>query len=218
MLTPRQTTRLSGNVAATRAASTVAAVRKGLTLIGLGSCLALCLAACGNSARTGRAEGSAQSSTSTSIATTTTTTTTTTVPPTTTTPTTTTTTTGAGAPEGGVLSLWYTSTGQTDISTLSADWTAIGTATSEPGLAPLAEACQSLNRDVVQAQGHPAIPDPTLENAYSTALSDWEQGSSECVSGIDNGDNSLTLAGGTEMQSGITEFNVLNGQLSAQGL
>ncbi len=55
--------------------------------------------------------------------------------------------------------------------------------------------CQQINTDVTTAQAFPAIPDAQSASDFSSALTYYQEGSSQCVTAINNNDaNGLTQA------------------------
>jgi len=55
--------------------------------------------------------------------------------------------------------------------------------------------CQQINTDVTTAQSFPAIPDAQSASDFSSALTYYQEGSSQCVTAINNNDaNGLTQA------------------------
>jgi hypothetical protein len=116
-----------------------------------------------------------------------------------------------------MLATWFDTTGQSDIASLTSDFGAIGTVATG-NLPSLSAACETLGAEVSVVQTHSPIPDAGMEQAWSEALGDWAQGASDCTTGIEEGNDSLALQGSTVMESGVTEIDVLNSDLAADGL
>jgi hypothetical protein len=104
---------------------------------------------------------------------------------------------------------WWASTGKADFVTLSADMKQLGV-DGQAQDAPAVQAdCQTLASNVQSIQGNAPIPDGTLQQEYSTALSDFASGAADCI----NGNDQATV---TEIGNGGDAFRQLNSDLNSQ--
>ena len=65
--------------------------------------------------------------------------------------------------------------------------------------------CQKFENDLTTAQGYPAIPDSTVEQHWSSALSDFSAGAQDCVQGVNNNDTTLITQANNEFTQGNTQ-------------
>lgn len=112
------------------------------------------------------------------------------------------------------VSAWRTQ--QTPIiSHLSNDLQAIVNGGKANSQSEVLSGCQALSRDVQTAQKAPAIPDPALQKYWTSALSDYASGSSQCVAAIDDQDSSLLTQSVTTLREGGTQVTDLSSAITA---
>ncbi len=103
------------------------------------------------------------------------------------------------------VSDWWTGGGQADEQRISGDFTTIGNDSSQDPDA-VGSDCTTLAKDVSNAQGHPAVPDPTAEQHWSSALADYRAGASDCLTGVADSDTALVTQAASEISQGNTEL------------
>lgn len=86
-----------------------------------------------------------------------------------------------------------------DLSTFSKD--------AEAGNVSAAGAdCQQMQTDIATAQNEAAIPDSTVEQHWSSALSDLSAAAQDCVQGVNNNDVTLIQQANSEITQGNTQL------------
>ena len=66
--------------------------------------------------------------------------------------------------------------------------------------------CQKLLTDVTTAQGYPAIPESTVEQHWSSALSYLSSGSQDCIQAVKTNDTTLLSQATSEFSQGNTQI------------
>ncbi len=94
--------------------------------------------------------------------------------------------------------------------TLQGDFSTISKDSSNPDTSVILGDCQQLQLDVTDAQNKPAIPDPTIEQHWSSALSYMNSASTDCVDGINNNDSTLINKSASEITQATTEMTATN--------
>lgn len=74
--------------------------------------------------------------------------------------------------------------------------------------------CQQINSDVTTAQGFPAIPDAQSASDYSSALTYYQEGSSECVTAINNSDANGIIQAAQLISQGTDKINATSTDIS----
>lgn len=92
--------------------------------------------------------------------------------------------------------------------TLSNDLSKFSTDAGAGDVAAAGADCQQLDVDIHTAQGQPPIPDGSVEQHWSSALSYYSAGAQDCVQGVQNNDaNQITQAS--------SEFDQANNEVTA---
>ena len=116
------------------------------------------------------------------------------------------------------LSTWFVGA-KGDLTQLENDLGTVGTsantAANTGDLAPVISACQSIQSDVTSLQNDGPVPDPTIEQHWSAALSDYNAGATACVSGANQNDVGLSNQASTDFQNGTSEVNAATAAIKA---
>jgi hypothetical protein len=94
---------------------------------------------------------------------------------------------------------WYVTYARTPLNGLEKEFGQFSTDVTAVNL-PAAQAdCQVIENDASSMQALPPMPDPTLEQQWASALSNYQDGAIACIAG-------LTYESSTELQTASTDF------------
>jgi hypothetical protein len=105
------------------------------------------------------------------------------------------------------LHAWWNSGVSTDFQTVVNDYSAIKTDGGNDDETSLETDCEKLTNDVQTLQGDTAVPDPTLNTTWQTALTQYAQGGADCSTAIAAQDVQ-------QMETSLTELTAANSSLS----
>ena len=92
--------------------------------------------------------------------------------------------------------------------TLSTDFGQISKDSANPDTSVIQADCQQLKLDVANITANPAIPEPTIEQHWSSMLSYDNTGAQDCIDGVSTTDSAL-------ISKATTEFGQANTELTA---
>lgn len=127
-----------------------------------------------------------------------------------------TTTNSAVAAAAGIYA-WYTGGGQTDVSQFVSEAGDISTAASSQDLSALKTACTDLQTTVENAQAYKQIPDAQAQTPWAQALAQYARGASDCIAGIESGDDSVVTKSAGELTAGTSYLNQVTARIKSLG-
>jgi hypothetical protein len=95
--------------------------------------------------------------------------------------------------------------------------TAVDDDASAGDRASLGQDCVTLQYDVREAQIYPAVPEPSIQDHWTRALSLLAQAASDCSDGSTGSDSALIAKSVKELDSGSTELDVVTNRVSELG-
>lgn len=125
-----------------------------------------------------------------------------------------TTTNSAAAAAAGIYA-WYTGGGQTDVSQFVSEAGDISTAASSQDLSTLKTACTDLQTTVENAQAYKQIPDAQAQTPWAQALAQYARGASDCIAGIESGDDSVVTKSAGELTAGTSYLNQVTARIKS---
>ena len=116
------------------------------------------------------------------------------------------------------VSDWFTKYGSV-INAYEPDFTQIGTDAGNNDTVAVGNDCQKLSDDVATAQALPAIPDAQAASDFSSALTYYQSGATQCVTAANNNDNqglidsaALMTKGNDKIKATIADINAAKNQ------
>lgn len=104
------------------------------------------------------------------------------------------------------ISVWNSKYGSI-FTTLGNDLSTFSTDAKAGDVAASGNDCQQLKDDVATAKGQPAIPESTVEQHWSSALSYLDSAAQDCINGVNQNDVSLITQANNEMNQATDEIN-----------
>jgi hypothetical protein len=124
----------------------------------------------------------------------------------------------SGSPPNPALALavaqWVTKGGENNLKTLASDFKNLENAANTENLNAISASCTQLRKDVQSAQAYDPIPDAQAQHNWSAALTDYENGATDCVAGADTQNSTLITKASTEITDGSDQLNLVTTRLS----
>lgn len=111
------------------------------------------------------------------------------------------------------VSDWYTSGGQASIDKISATMDKFDK--DSDSVTKIAADCQQLVSDITAAQAADPIPDKQAQASWSSALTHYHDGASDCAAGVSSGDVDQVSKGTTEISEGTTDLVAAAARINA---
>lgn len=99
------------------------------------------------------------------------------------------------------------------LKSLGADFTQMSTDATNEDLSATLSDCYTIQRDVAVAQALPPAP-PTVSGPLASAIADYGQGASACITGINTTDVSLIQQATSSFSDGTTQINLASAALT----
>ena len=104
------------------------------------------------------------------------------------------------------ITAWDTKYGYI-IQSLQNDFGQLSKDAGNSDVAAVGKDCQQINTDITTAQSFPAIPDAQSASDFSSALTYYQEGSSQCVTAINNNDANGLVQAAQLMSQGTTKIS-----------